>query len=118
MRTIDKILFLLKDQNKKQKNLTDYLNISKGVFTDWKSGKNNSYLKHIGKIAEFFDVSVDYLLGTEKKPLINDDEELTEYLQELKSRDEMRMLFSVTKTCTKEEVEQAVRIIEALRKGN
>ena len=76
MRTIDKILLLLKEQHKKQKDLTDYLNISKGVFTDWKSGKNNSYLKHIGKIAEYFDVSVDYLLGKEKSPTANSDETL------------------------------------------
>lgn len=63
MRTINKILTLLKEQNKKQKDLTDFLNVSKGVFTDWKSGKNTSYKKHIDKIAEFFDVSTDYLLG-------------------------------------------------------
>lgn len=49
----------------------------------------------------------------EKKPLINEDEELTEYLEELKNRPEMRMLFSLTKGATKEDVEKAVRIIEA-----
>ncbi len=67
MRTIDKILKLLKEQNKKQKDLTDYLNVSKGVFTDWKSGKNVSYTKHIPKIAEFLGVSTDYLLGIKKE---------------------------------------------------
>lgn len=63
LRTIDKILILLKEQKKTQKDLTDFLDISKGVFTDWKSGKNSSYKKHIDKIAEFFGVSTDYLLG-------------------------------------------------------
>lgn len=76
MRVLNKITELLKQQNKKQKDLTDYLGISKNVFTDWKSGKNNSYLKHIGKIAEYFDVSVDYLLGKEKSPTANSDETL------------------------------------------
>lgn len=78
MRTIDKILCLLKQQHKTQKNLTDYLNVSKGVFTDWKSGKNTSYKKHIGEIAEFFGVSTDYLLGMEKEksPIVNSDETL------------------------------------------
>ena len=77
MRTIDKILKLLKEQNKKQKDLTDYLNVSKGVFTDWKSGKNVSYTKHIPKIAEFLGVSTDYLLGTQKEnPAANSDEAL------------------------------------------
>ena len=38
---------------------------------------------------------MDYLLGNEQKekPLVNNDEELTEYLEELKNRKEMRMLF-------------------------
>ncbi len=62
MSTLDKILKLLKEKNLKQKDLTDYLGISKNAFTDWKSGRINSYLKHLPKIAEFLGCSVDYLL--------------------------------------------------------
>ena len=64
MSTLDKIQALLKQQGKKQKDLTDYLGITKNAFTDWKSGRVKSYQKHIPKIAEFFNVSADYLLGT------------------------------------------------------
>lgn len=46
----------------------DYLGISKNVFTDWKSGKNKSYHKHLPKIADFFGVTVDYLLGKAEIP--------------------------------------------------
>lgn len=63
MHTLDKIQSLLKEQHKTQKNLTDFLGLKKTTFTSWKSGKNTSYTKHIGKIAEFLDVSTDYLLG-------------------------------------------------------
>lgn len=119
MHTLDKIQILLSEQHKSQKDLTDYLGLKKTTFTSWKSGKNTSYNKHIGKIAEFLGVSTDYLLGytdNKNKPLVNNDEELTDYLEELKNRKELRMLFSISKNCTKEEVEQAVRIIEALHK--
>lgn len=64
--TLSKILNLLKEQKKTQKQLTDYLGVGKTVFTGWKSGVNNSYLKHIGKIAEFLNVSTDYLLGSDQ----------------------------------------------------
>ena len=37
-------------------------------------------------------------------------------LKELRDRREMRMLFKLARGATKEEVEQAVKIIEALRK--
>ncbi len=64
--TLNKISELLKEQKKKQKDLTDFLGLSKNAYTNWKNGNNNSYLKHIGKIAEFFGVSTDYLLCTNK----------------------------------------------------
>ena len=47
---------------------------------------------------------------------VNDDPELTEYLEELKNRNEMRMLFKLAKNATKADVMRAVAIIEALRK--
>lgn len=65
MQTLERISALLLQKKKKQKDLCDYLGISKNVFTDWKSGRNKSYTRHLPKIAEFFGVSVDYLLGEE-----------------------------------------------------
>ena len=60
---LDRISKLLKEQHKKQKDLTDYLGISKNIFTNWNSGASKSFLKYIDKIAEFLNVSTDYLLG-------------------------------------------------------
>jgi len=75
--TLNKISQLLSIQNKTQKDLTDYLGIQKTAYTQWKLGKNNSYTKHISKIAEYLDVSTDYLLGNEQKenPLPFDSEQ-------------------------------------------
>lgn len=63
MDTLNRIMQLLKEQNKTQKQLMDYLGLGKTAFTGWKNGSNISYKKYIDKIAEFFDVSADYLLG-------------------------------------------------------
>lgn len=65
MSTIDIIVDLLKKEKKKQKDLTDYLGITKNAFTDWKSGRIKSYQKHLPEIAEFFGCSVEYLVGKE-----------------------------------------------------
>ena len=68
MDILTKILELLKENNKKQKDLCDYLNISGNVFTDWKAGRCFSYNKYLPRIAAYFNVSVDYLAGnTDKK---------------------------------------------------
>lgn len=68
-------------------------------------------------IAEYLNISVEMILTGEEteKPLVNGDEELTDYLEMLKTRPECRMLFQLTKDATKEDVEAAVRIIEVLR---
>ena len=71
LEVLNNIIRLLKDYNLKQNELTNYLGLSKNIFTDWKSGRNTSYMKHLPKIAEFFDVSVDYILGKETPTLEN-----------------------------------------------
>lgn len=93
--------------------------ISRAALSELKMGRSKTLSNEtLTKIADYFDVSVDYLLGKtdQKKPLVNGDEELTEYLEELKNRDDLRMLFSLTKKATKADVEKAVKIIEALLK--
>ena len=67
MRILNNIIDELKKQNKKQKDLTDYLGLTKNAFTDWKGGKSQSYKKYLPQIAEFLNVSVDYLLSGENK---------------------------------------------------
>lgn len=43
-------------------------------------------------------------------------DELTELLEDLRNREDMRMLFKLAKGATPDDVRQAVKIIEALRK--
>lgn len=63
LEVLDNILYLLKKNKKKQKELSDFLGLSPNIFTEWKSGRNTSYLKYLPNIAEFFGISVDSLLG-------------------------------------------------------
>lgn len=69
----------------------------------------------IEAIAHELDISPAYLMGWNNT---DSDAELSEYLEELKNRSEMRMLFSLAKGATKEDVEKAVKIIEALQNNN
>lgn len=65
----ERIVKLLQDRHLKQKDLTDYLGIPKNQFTNWKAGRTKSYNKYLCEIADFFDVSTDYLLNGEDTPL-------------------------------------------------
>ena len=68
------------------------------------------------KLADYFGVLKSDLTEEHAEAKLTDDIELQEYLEELKNRSEMRMLFSLAKGATKEDVMQAVKIIEALKK--
>lgn len=48
-------------------------------------------------------------------PIDQVEPELLEYLDQLRNRDEMRLLFSVTKGATKEQVEAIVKMIESMQ---
>lgn len=77
MDTIAKISYLLEKNNRTQKELTDYLGLDKSTFSAWKNGKSKSYSKYFTQIAQFFNVSIDYLLDNEKSSP-STDEELSE----------------------------------------
>lgn len=116
---LERTLSELKLQHKTQSALADYLGITVNVITDWKGGRVHSYTKYVHAIASFLNVPVEYLRGEtdqKEKPFADNNEKLSEYLKQLKKRKEMRILLDITKDCTKEEIEQILRVIEALRK--
>lgn len=60
MDILDRIIMLMGSRD--QKELTKYLQLNAVAFSDWKSGKSNSYKKYLIEIAKFFNVSIDYLV--------------------------------------------------------
>lgn len=77
----------------------------------------NIPIKKVELIANALHTTPAYLMGweTEKAPSQKDDD-LDGYLEMLRTRPECRMLFKLADNATKEDVEKAVAIIEALRK--
>lgn len=69
---------LLKENNLQQKDLCDALNLKNKSFTEWKAGRSSSYMKKLPEIADYFGVSVSYLLGNEEKEKTPDENNLTE----------------------------------------
>lgn len=87
--------------------------ISQATLSSWKKGTYTPKQDKLQKIADYFGVTVDYLLGNDPSTT-KEDIELQNYLEELRMRPELRMLFSLTKDAKKEDVEKAVKIIETL----
>lgn len=57
---------LREDHDKTQKELADYLNIKQTTYSKYELGKVNIPVEVFIKLADFYNVSVDYLLGRTK----------------------------------------------------
>lgn len=104
----------------KTKALTDS-GAGKDFIANMKKGQTPSVSK-LQKIADYFETSVDYLLGNdtiqaydENNNLVVIDDETRAIIDTLRSQPEMKMLFSVTRKATKDDIIKAVKIIEALK---
>ena len=103
MDILDRISLLL--GNREQKELTKHLGLNSVAFSEWKSGKSKSYRKYLIEIADFFNVSIDYLVyGKEKASLNNsfsDDEKKLLHMYSLLSDMEKGEILGELKAITK-----------------
>lgn len=70
-----------KEQDKKNINDKEFelsLGLKPKTINNWKRGMSSSYMNMLPQLADYFNVSVDYLLGREKSPTdtesMSDDE--------------------------------------------
>lgn len=58
-----KLRDLREDQDLKQKDLADYLQIHQTTYSDYELGRINIPVNVLHRLADFYNVSIDYLLG-------------------------------------------------------
>ena len=58
---------LREDADKTQQELADYLHIKQTTYSKYELGKINIPIEVFMKLADYYDVSVDYLLGRTTK---------------------------------------------------
>lgn len=63
----DRLKELREDQGMTQEKIADKLNISRSMLSNYETGKFEPNLETLILIADFFNVSLDYLLGRTKK---------------------------------------------------
>lgn len=57
---------LREDHDKKQQELANYLNVKQTTYSKYELGKINIPIEVFIKLADYYNVSVDYLLGRTK----------------------------------------------------
>ena len=71
MTTIEKVLSLIQQSGMGDFPLEKKIGLTQGTIKNWRAGKNKISAEALSKLADYFDVSVDYLLGrtdTAKQP--------------------------------------------------
>lgn len=117
---------LMKEKGVAASDVCRALDIPNATFSDWLNAKTYPRISKLDKLAQYFGVTKSDIVdlhvdkddplfpAARVKPALDDD--LSDLLEELRNRDDMRMLFKVAKGATRDDVLQAVKIIEALRK--
>ena len=59
---------LRKDHDKTQQNIADVLGTSQTMYARYERGANELPVRHLIKLAEYYHVSTDYLLGRSNDP--------------------------------------------------
>jgi transcriptional regulator with XRE-family HTH domain len=117
----ERLVKLRVDKGLSQYELAKILKLSRGQISNYELGSRQPDYETLTQLADFFDVSTDYLLGRTNDPSLSDtqhvnSDEALEYLDELHKRPEMKTLFQVGRKASKEDIETAITIIEALKK--
>lgn len=80
----DRLRELRTEKDLEQKELANILQVHKGTISNWENNKRNPDNEMLTKISNFFDVSIDYLLGkTNNRNEINIDPIYGEKLKEI-----------------------------------
>lgn len=113
------LIRLRKELNKTQEEIADILDVSRTTYGKWEKGTHRPDTDMLVKLAEYFNVSADYLLGiSDERNAPNaptEEDEVWEMRREMSERTEMRTLFDLAKTAKKEDLDFANDLLKRLR---
>lgn len=102
--TAKRIFELLDSRDIEQQALAEYIGIKRQNITEWKAGRTHSYNKYINQIADFFGVTVDYLLNGDETPTFKEKRAIDALIKTYSS-DELAEISSLSRDEAKQVVD-------------
>lgn len=122
---INRLKSIMKERKITQTELAKRTGIRQSSISDWLNDRYEPKQDKVYIIAKALNVSPAWLLGYDENIPTNEqssnyylDAETAEYAEMLRTRPEMRMLFSASRGISKEEMEEAVNYIEFIKSRN
>ena len=117
---------LCKSNNMTVTEMCRELKITRSSLSELKQGRAKSLsADKVIKIAKYFGVSAEYISGEQDNIMVEAhnepiylDDETRNIIDELRTRPEMKILFSVAKNVTKEDIEATVEILKRMQKDS
>jgi repressor LexA len=105
---LDRIIYLKDKHNLTDKEFGIKAGVGEKAIDNWKRGLSASYMKKLDMIADFFNVSVDYLLyGNEQKNSPSDE---SKRLSEIENK-----IIAIYRTLPEEKKKAFMTIVESLK---
>jgi transcriptional regulator with XRE-family HTH domain len=88
------------------------------TFSDWKAGRSTPKYEKLKKIAEYLNVSVEYLNGEEpeEKQQYYLNDETARIAQEVFENKDLRLLFDASRNASPEDIRFAVEMLTRMKK--
>jgi len=109
---------LLADKNIKAIDVSKATGINSAVFSEWKKGKSSPKVDKLQKIADYFDVPLEYLVTGKMSNKNEDyylDPETHKLAQEIYDNPEYRVLFDASRKLSPEDIQFVIDMINKMK---
>lgn len=111
MEIVQNILNLAKEKKITNRQLCKILETNPNKIYDWKIGKSKPSAEDVSKLADYFDVSVDYLLGREPSSETKKDGSAEALPPDTALTPSQKQLVEFAESLTEEEVKKVLSYI-------
>lgn len=115
-----KINMLRKKKGITLKELGEFLNLGESTMSLYENGKRSPDYDTLRNIADYFQVTIDYLLGQNTEPAnqvteaLADDPDLQAFWDTMKEREDLQLMFKKTKELSPAAIKQIIGIIKLI----
>ncbi|TZE82596.1 helix-turn-helix domain-containing protein [Calorimonas adulescens] len=106
---------LRKEKHLTQRELADKLSISRSALSLYESNKREPDFATLKKIADFFNVSLDYLLDREVGNTSTNDYKIPDYISEVLKDPDITQAFKELKNMSEEEIKSLAVHLYAIK---
>lgn len=116
---VERILEILQERGISEYQLCKACHINQSTFTTWKSENRVPHTMRLKVIAEYLNVSLDYLVNGKNENEVPDtyyDDEAKQIAQALYERPELKTLFKTTQKVTAEDLKVIQQMVDVFAK--